>query len=1136
MDPIDQNEMPPVDLEPLMTEAAHPSWDTTPPRYLPLQREFSQLPVTALCFSSSGDQSLLLAAQDTGISIFDAASSEVVAQVLVFAEQTVHGISVYEERRVLVWGSKHVAFFTLDGLEESKQDFKPEVLRVDAPDWVYAGKISPYDSTIAVLATAHNEAVRVHIDEVTRRLRVEEVISPARPILYSAELTWLDPSSVLIAAGTAFGEILLWKSHFSEPQSSHEMLFVFTGHEGSIFGMAISPLLSLPGSSEDIRLLASCSDDRTVRVWDITERDEEREKYDFVSARETGFSEILSNADQPKLEGGEPVAVGMGHLSRIWGVEIGEMNHAGEVDVWTFGEDSTTWRWRLSLEKREAKVNGDLRFVKMLSYHNGKHLWSHATTKVKGKGFLATGGADGRISLIKTGSDSRPSSDMVTLDCQQLCPETIKKVVSKKAKPEVFGRFDFVSQDQILVNTSNGRLLVGTYSEEGLEWQQITLGGGLEDEVKQCYVLKGIATGVAILGTTTGNVYLYQNGAVSLVESFPKKIVDINVLAIGKDSTVDLFIHIFGTACPSYIRLHTQTGQLLSTKQVKGLDERFICTSAGLLGPYIIMGSRHGWLSLLELQGDTYSQIITFPSPTQDAITCIVSLPTSPDSTHTLFLCTSRDGCYRIYCLTSQPHLHVDLVHHTTLPFGPMIESAFFTSHSPPQLILTGFRSKNFIVWNESLREERLSVECGGAHRSFAFHHSSTDEGVIRLTFNRASKLSIYSQLRPEATPLKRGTHGREIREISYGPRYIATGGEDTTIRIFEKHPRNRCLAHLKAHVSGLQKLKWLELTNLLFSSGGNEELFVWRVEPLQNTTYSGLGVVQEAVFDDKSPVGDLRIMDFDLECTFSSEMTPHRRWNPDGGAIVTMAFSSSVLARYRYHPDSGFQLLAKGSYTGACLTQTKHLGTLNDDKEGFPALTASTDGHVAVWKSDLQEKTFTIQHVLKIHQSSIKCLEVSWSNSVRGRSSPEGDRYIITGGDDNALGMTILDVDLQLVSHGVVRNAHAASINGLMTRLHWPEYMEIFTISNDQRLKTWQFDLGKGEEKRRLRLVGDVYSGVADPGDLEGLDNERIAVVGVGVEVWGEDSPERWDWRERNKDLAQKRNGDVVRGEAEEA
>ena len=41
--------------------------------------------------------------------------------------------------------------------------------------------------------------------------------SPSRPILYSANLCWLSPEAVLVAGGTVFGEIIVWK-YYLDPK------------------------------------------------------------------------------------------------------------------------------------------------------------------------------------------------------------------------------------------------------------------------------------------------------------------------------------------------------------------------------------------------------------------------------------------------------------------------------------------------------------------------------------------------------------------------------------------------------------------------------------------------------------------------------------------------------------------------------------------------------------------------------------------------------------------------------------------------------------------------------------------------------------------------------------------------------
>lgn len=142
-----------------------------------------------------------------------------------------------------------------------------------------------------------------------------------------------------------------------------------------------------------------------------------------------------------------------------------------------------------------------------------------------------------------------------------------------------------------------------------------------------------------------------------------------------------------------------------------------------------------------------------------------------------------------------------------------------------------------------------------------------------------------------------------------------------------------RHVASIKAHAIGIQWLRWFD-DELLLSSGGNE-LFVWRVRTM-DSAYPGLAVVCEAVLGDKSWTGDARFMDFDVG-----------RCSPVKGMLVTLAFSNSTVKTYRYSPDGGFERFAEASYTGACLTQARHVGMCR----GKPwLLTASTDGHVAMW------------------------------------------------------------------------------------------------------------------------------------------------------------------------------------------
>ncbi|KPM40708.1 hypothetical protein AK830_g5844 [Neonectria ditissima] len=1096
---------------------------------LHLARAFSQVPVTALAFSHA--VSYLLAGEDTHLAVYDLRADSVV-RVRVFAAQPIHGIRVLHGR-VLLWGASQIAVLAEDDIEEllagRKDGGAPVVKRAMAPDWIYDAALSPFDARAAVLVTAHNEVIPVQFHAVDGTPALGAVVSPSRPMLYGANLKWLSADCVLVAGGTVFGDILMWKYHWAQEQP--EMLSVLAGHEGSIFGVQISDELHCADGST-MRLLASSSDDRTVRIWDVTDRRGETSERSTlrepVAPRETGFGST------PRLKDAEteqPIAVAMGHASRIWGVKFalvpGDVLPAKAVTIYSFGEDSTMQRWRLNLDvpssrdsqNQLTKPSGELKHQETFAQHDGKHLWSHALTTIDHQTLIATGGADSKISLMThtntstCSSEYRPLYELHTVDLQD--------VVASLPSPrtlgpghEIIGRYDFFSQNEVLATTSLGRLMLGTF-DTGLQWREVEVDDTTAAGIQFCYILKSIGDGAALLGTTSGKLYHYCSSlGVSLIGTVPGKIVNIVLLThpgAAQDTSVELLVHLHGVSDAQYFSLDWRTGSVLAASDVRGLDPRFVAMSAAKIkGGLVAIGSRHGWLSVLRLGEGGFRPILDFATSSRDAITSIVPLPGHDvdGSASPYILTTSRDSKYRIYEIENgDSGVRLHLQNETASSFGSLIEGGWFTRDTEPELILYGFKSKRLIVWNETHREELANVECGGSHRTFTLMHSPTEPRHLRFGYTRASKLFIYSQRGSVHRPIKTGTHGREIRALSCNGRYIATGAEDTTIRIWEYAEQRRgqgdglklrCLASMKLHVTGIQQIRWLE-EDYLLSSAGNEELFVWRVRELDKTSYGGLGVVCEAVFGDKSKDGDLRIMDFDAN-----------RFGTDGSIIVTMVLSNSTLKTYRYMPGGSFQLLAQMSYTGACLTQVRHLGV---DETGLSALTASTDGHLATWEARFDRNktpSHTLVHVAPVHQNGVKSLDL--------KVTPTGFQ-VLTGGDDNGLGVTSLTLlpdeagigqRYTVSSRSMVRKAHAAAINGVALIQRGEATLGV-SVSNDQRVKLWHL----GEE--RTELVVDEYSGVADAGGVEVMactdeangvrlkngEGLRIIVGGVGVEVW---------------------------------
>lgn len=1186
-------------------------------------------PITALAFytSSVDGQQYLLAGEDTDIKIYNAQSSCLCGQLSIFQAQSIHGIAVPPEnvstrqhRLILVWGGQSVKVVSGDTIEGivstqgSDQNSTTTGIAAEAraPDWIFDGRISPFDDGRIVLLTAHNEVIQAQVDLQNSTLVFGGVQSPSRPILYSGNFFWVSQNCVLVAAGTVFGEILVWKCYLGTPPGQNqkcEVLYVFTGHEGSIFGVHISPEIEI-STGEKKRLLASCSDDRTIRIWDITEKIEQPThegagEYDVhvSNVRETGFGNNVQAIDHCESVT-RCLASAMGHVSRIWQVEFPQDQPLSKpsdiVELYSFGEDATTQKWSLSL-KSTAKLTHQSTFAN----HCGKHIWSHALAYSGDNLLIGTGGADGKIALMGTSPYHSPTvqsddqgmrmnttsveKEAVTwsladvLQSSEANDTSINTQVPSRAistprstnlknAKEGFNRYTFISDCQLLAATNSGRLFAGDL-EGGLKWTELALPDEIGQIVLSHALLGAWAINpLALVGTASGNIYSYSESggkSLRLLTKVDGKVADIFCLSdtrnrptrdskngvrngedeISATGPLQFLTTILRSTKAVIIQTDTDLSVVKHTEVV--LDPGFMVTATAFTQGYLVLGSRKGMITIFKQERDSnYSPIVTFEVHLDEAITSILPLSSQDDQQHNYFLTTCRDGKYRIHeIVTESDEIKAVLLHETLPPFVSSIEGAWLSKNDngTRNLMLCGFRSHNFIVWNETQRHEAATVDCGGSSRSYAWTPIRDHHDGFRFVFTKAGQMHVFSQTLAPHKALKIGGHGREIKTVSASGRYIATAAEDTVIRIWEyvgddgsqsKKPYNkdrrlRCVAALEKHATGIQNLEWYN-NEYLFSSGGNEEFFVWKINQLSSSDFTGLAVVCEAVFPDRTEIGDARITDFAATCTASDD-SGSREFR------ISMALSNSTLQTYGYSKETGFRLLGRVSYTGACLTQVRHLGASH-------ILTAATDGHLAIYpctsSASFAENGASISNdvvpvIARLHQNTIKTLDVRQVTSVEnGVSSIE--YLVITGGDDNALGIMHLSLSLpsssqentpgniSIQSKSIIRSAHAAAVTGVaIARITKTGDAFVVSASNDQRVRVWRLVAGWHREAQsglRAQLVDERYSSIADAGGLEVLDNvdgdgdgdgdgegegegesekKKFIVVGVGAEVW---------------------------------
>ncbi|KAL8725118.1 MAG: hypothetical protein Q9166_007560 [cf. Caloplaca sp. 2 TL-2023] len=594
------------------------------------------------------------------------------------------------------------------------------------------------------------------------------------------------------------------------------------------------------------------------------------------------------------------------------------------------------------------------------------------------------------------------------------------------------------------------------------------------------------------------------------------------------------------------------------------LPADFVVTSACFLQELrvLMLGARNGAVAFYEVhagdEGTATEACSVLPDiHGKDAITVLQCLPDQQVGQPFHVLTAGRDGHYAVHTVlksiiddaaqTVLVKLHT--VHRSTAPFGPNIEGAAFDEQTH-DLLLWGFRSKNFVAWNASKDIETMNIDCGGAHRNWSYNPRSNGSGGGILVWTKASVCNVYSQSSASHRVFSPGGHGREIKTLALSPalatlpdgskaKYIATGSEDTAIRIWsysllvgELENGFRCLGIFRKHTTGIQQLRWSPDGSLLFSAAGCEEFFVWQVQPVP---FLGIGAVCEAICPKVAEDGDLRIMDFALvefPRYYKDKANP-----PTEYYLISIVYSDSSIRLYRYpstHVGRSFELLQTGAYTTHCLTAAAYLLPNNNSV----LCTAASDGHVAFWPfkpllqqpQDSPPKELHYYYSVPVHQNSIKSMFTIPLSAL--------DVLIITGGDDGAIGITrrmFPSMQLYPVTKTlVIPKAHAAAINAVAylritsSRLRQGEQTHTFVSSgNDQRVKTWAVSVKidnklSGRYKAAelvkvldgviknvdVRMLRDQYTCVADVSAVSRMEMEMglgVMVAGIGMEVLGD-------------------------------
>jgi WD40 repeat protein len=1091
-----------------------------------LAHEQHKVPVTSLQFYSD---ELLLAGEGTHLVAYSTSQRIKLGAAQIFRSQAIHRILINQtSREILICGGSHVAFAKVETEDGGLVTFLV-LAQKDVGDWIFNAAFSPrseYDSaTTVALVTAHNALIKCVLEKHQEasdltNILTEIVVPGSNCILYCAHISWLGASLCLVASGTAFGDIILWSSPFSREKQQTATVkthYIFQAHEGSVFDVQISTPLQQDILGGPHRVLASCSDDRTIRLWDVSDLDRESPSMTEIQ-RETG----LGSTDQSNIYAPPLLAKATGHISRIWMIRFileEAQNQSRRPEIRTnslaiasFGEDGSCITWNVGAITDHTNTNPmtyELRQSRILPIHAGKNIWS--STICNGHG--ATGGADGLIALLPSITSS---SQEFEISDSLLSPSPDGTNAGRK---DAFQSYTFVSADTILATTTQGHIVTLWMCQDGTSL--VERHGSYESISTFSMTTSG--SGLGFIAGIRGDALMFSldSRRCSPVAKLSGKVASLFLsepaTTAGYDSAneANLLITTVGSATAQLVRIgkavrganmesHTITEQRLA------LASRFVATSFVLIRcgniDYAIVGARNGSLTVYNLSETNTTEALSSTYSLQrchgkDSVTAMQFRPATGDGKDSGHLfSTGRDGTCAVHRVTSlESSLSLELVHQLELPFGPNIEGLKFNEDD--SLRIWGFKGKRFVVHDLKFQQDVFTVECGGGvHRNWAYEPSAHGGTFI---WTQASTLMRVTQSKLPLQSLSAGGHGREIKAVAISTgrdQIIATGAEDTDIKLstYCSYGSFSCLQTLRKHNTGIQHLQWSADGSRLFSSAGSEEFYVWHV--YHDVPTLGVGVICESVHP-RSMSSDLRIMGFDVServCYGQQGMTYE----------IVMAYSDSTIQRWSYD-CSKWSSRGGGDYLTACLTDVRSLSLEYDDDSCTTSrlLTTATDGHIALWESRVGHGLNWLSRQ-KVHQNAV--LDATLV------TLSDASTLLVTAGDDNGIGFSRVHAERfhrdgePEIATLLVPRAHAAAVTALAMYRYDKDCFYVLSASIDQRVKLWDVRVvvtARGVDRVKVSKVQNAYTSVADVSSMALLQLEDgckgVLVCGVGMDVW---------------------------------
>ncbi|GAA5971549.1 hypothetical protein JCM8115_000809 [Rhodotorula mucilaginosa] len=930
------------------------------------------------------------------------------------------------------------------------------------------------------------------------------------------------------------------------------------GHKGAVFSASFSD------SSE---YLATCSDDRTIRVWDLRQLDP-----DFDPSSASGSSAL------PGINpSAAPHQTLWGHEGRVWRTLFLDSEEATSTvpsspsraeerppALVSIGEDATCRLWR----------GGDV-IKTWRDGHDGRSIWSIAVARLEGdeptspeRRYVLTGGADGAVRCwpldppeCTTPPTATPSTSGTRQDqktprsktskvtalrvvnlpsaAEGLCTETTRQLAVTLSGDGSFRArvFPDASSASSAVMTSDDRPIyssatfAGSYSSTVIRLLPPLRGATSESTSPRCTLYAFSNRGYLLTATLKVDALgmVEVEGAeetVSEVKANDVEFVDFEDEGDGRKRR---------RAVDSPLLRETASLQLDRSRP------SLLPTTICFLSPDLfLVGSIRGHLSLFHALCDgsgsattsaRLHEIARLEKVHEDTINRIhIRHRESSASADWTAETVARDGAS---CLVE---VRVPASSSET-PSLRMVDRRQLTKGWLEDILPNGRYLA--LVDTRAVVLDRLgqTLESYPSPNKKALWQCISDATGNVHYYRTQEDLLSHIQLGPghsaPSTILLGGLHGREIRAVAPlavpggGVTLVATAAENGLVTISRLTPAGQLEPlYCDRYLPGSYKsLVWSTNSSsrygafTLFACGTRASLAALQVTVVVHES----GAVGLRVVPDGNELADegeeIRAMDL---------ATVSLRRGSDLQQLVAVGYSDGIVRTWLHRSgDRTFTPLHASTEESKCIlcVETIFIQLPTEETRRVLLITAASDGLLAVRDlssllphptSSSSSSTFpTPFFSFRPHPSGINSLSVRVS----------GQRILLaTGGDDNALVISTLEVTaggngiksnlaIEVVSQSSLAAAHSSTIQGL----DFLDDKHLVTSSVDQRLNLYRFSpsFEKEQVTASLELFDATCLDVADCSAqavvqrTEGtLFGDRVIVVGIGAEVVSLETP----------------------------